>query len=180
MVDMSKAFDRVQHERLVIDLHSLGFHGKVLEWLVSYLSGRHQRIKVGAELSPETACSRGVPQGSVLGPLLFVLYTRAISDILPAAIAHQEFADDIVIEFSHANVALVVQFLSNAVTALAEWLGDIRLLLNKKKTQVMFLKPRGQQDPVDRVCCNGDELATVSSAKYLGVIFDDDLSWRVS
>ena len=87
-------------------------------WLVSYLSGRHQRIKVGAELSPETACSRGVPQGSVLRPLLFVLYTRATSDILPAAIAHQEFADNIVIEFSHANVALVVQFLSNAVTGL--------------------------------------------------------------
>ena len=68
--------------------------------------------------------------------------------------------------------------LLSALCCILARFGDIGLLLNKKKTQVMFLKPRGQHDPVDRVRCNGDDLATMSSAKYLSVNFHDDLSWR--
>ena len=177
MVDMSKAFDRVRHSLLLSELHALGLYGKVLDWFASYLSDRSQQVKIGAQLSEKISCSRGVPQGSVLGPLLFVMYTRGISRILPECISHQEFADDIIIDCSDVDSKRVVEKLSEGVSALERWLDDIGLLLNKKKTQVMFIKPRGSVDVPFSVSCNGEDLATVSSAKYLGVQIDDDLRW---
>ena len=82
-LDMSKAFDRVQHQRLIEELHSLGISAIPLQWFCSYLSNRHQQVKINDNLSSAVPCSRGVPQGSVLGPLLFVLYTRKLSCPLP-------------------------------------------------------------------------------------------------
>ena len=105
MIDMSKVFDRVQHQHLITVLHQRltvlhqhGIGGTVLSWFTSYLSNRRQQIKVADILSAPVDCSRGVPQGSVLGPLLFVLYTSELSAILSAILpmqaSHQEFADD--------------------------------------------------------------------------------------
>ena len=86
MVDMSKAFDRVQHQRLIDKLFTLGVNGRVLLWLASYLSGRSQRVKVYEALSDSGPCSRGVLQGSVLGSLLFVLHKSGISDVIPCIV----------------------------------------------------------------------------------------------
>ena len=77
MVDMSKAFNQVKHSRPIADLFSLGISGLALQWFCSYLSERFQQIKIGDNLSSSTACSRGVPQGSVLGPILFIIYKRS-------------------------------------------------------------------------------------------------------
>ena len=91
------------------------------------------KVYCGADLSDATACSRGVPQGSVLGPMLFVLYTRDICRILPTTVCHQEFADDIVIDISDENPTTVCNALTAAVTSLANWLHEIGLLLNSQK-----------------------------------------------
>ena len=121
MVDMSKAFDRVKHSRLIADLFSLGISGLALQWLCTYLSERFQQIKIGDNLSSSTACSRGVPQGSVLGPILFIIYIREVSCILPPLVRNQEFADDIVIDTSDADPAVVCSRLTTALTCLDEW-----------------------------------------------------------
>ena len=176
-VDMSKAFDSVKHERMLLELFSLGIAGIPLLWFCSYLSGRFQHIKVLDQLSDATACSRGVPQGSVLGPMLFVLYTKDICRILPNTVCHQEFADDIVIDISDENPTIVCNALTAAVTSLANWLHEIGLLLNSQKTQLLFMKPRTSPDFNPKVYCGADLLTVTASANYLGVVVDSDLSW---
>ena len=177
-VDMSKAFDRVRHERLVTELFKLGISGTALNWFCSYLSGRTQQIKLQDQLSGTVPCSRGVPQGSVLGPLLFVIYTADVKSTMPPDVADQEFADDIALDCSNACPKQVCESLSSAVTNLAKWLDDIGLLLNAQKTQVLFVKPRGGADVQEHVRCRGQPLEATTSAKYLGVVIDNDLSWQ--
>ena len=120
LVDMSKAFDRVQHARLIQVLFDLGIGGPPLLWFCSYLSSRKQYVYSRDQSSQPSPCSRGVPQGSVLGPLLFILYTSSMHSILPSVIHHQEFADDIMFDFSDKDPAVVCTTLSNAVTLLAQ------------------------------------------------------------
>ena len=162
---MSKAFDRVKHERMLLELFSLGIAGIPLLWFFS-LPGRFQHIKVLDQLSDATACSRGAPQGSVLGPMLFVLYTRDICRILPTTVCHQEFADDIVIDISDENPTTVCNALTAAVTSLANWLHEIGLLLNSQKTQLLFMKPRTSPDFNPKVYCGADLLTVTASANY--------------
>ncbi len=97
LLDLSAAFDTIDHSLLISRLKSVfGFHGTVLKWFVSYLSGRSQIIKAGDAVSSPTALEFGVPQGSVLGPLLFTLYTSPLSAIISKFkdISHQLYADD--------------------------------------------------------------------------------------
>jgi len=97
MLDMSAAFDSVDHATLLQRLNtSYGFNGTVIRWFTSYLSGRAQRVNTAGSTSPSTTLSCGVPQGSVLGPILFVLYT---ADLMSIVKRHQllphAYADDV-------------------------------------------------------------------------------------
>ena len=132
---------------------------------------------MGGSLSSTVHCSRGVPQGSVLGPLLFLLYTKDISDAIPSAVNNQEFADDILLDHSDKDPSVVIDALSRAVTNVATWLDSIGLLVNEKKTQVLFIPPRGVEQPYGRVACRGADLDTVATVKYLGLYIDKHLSW---
>ena len=160
--------------RLIEELHSLGISAIPLQWFCSYLSNRHQQVKINANLSLAVPCSRGVPQGSVLGPLLFILYTRKLRSILSTSITHQEFADDIVVDYSNRDLSVVGIELSKAVTAASEWLTEIGLLLNTKKTQIMVIQPRGISIDVPNVYCGSSKLDITPAAKYLGVYIDSD------
>ena len=176
-VDISKAFDRVKHERLVTVLFSLGIAGTALEWFTDYLSGRFQSVKVLDSVSEAVSCPRGVPQGRVLEPLLFVLYTSELHTILALSVQHQEFAVDIVIDCSYSDPAVVCRTLTQSMTNLATWLEDIGLLLNTSKTQLLFIRPRGAAAIQPEVLCNGEKLCVTPIAQYLGLVLDNDLSW---
>ena len=133
--------------------------------------------RLSSSLESRTGAVYQLQNRRVLGPLLFVLYTRSLHDILPRSICHQEFADDIIIDTSHPDPHVVTAELSEGITCLADWLEDRGLLLNQGKTQVMFIKPRGVMVVPGIVNCRGAPLVNVLTVKYLGVLIDDDLRW---
>eukprot|EP00117_Sycon_ciliatum_P016430 scpid33098/ scgid15864/ Probable RNA-directed DNA polymerase from transposon X-element; Reverse transcriptase len=142
LLDMSKAFDKVRHQQLVEDLFCVGVTGTALQWLMSYLSDRCQIVQLGSQLSTVAACSCGVPQGSVLGPLLFSLYTRDIPSVAQQAESIQ-FADDIALTCSRPTQQELTATLSRAVTCIADWLKQRGLILNASKSQALVV-PAGK------------------------------------
>lgn len=173
--DFSKAFDKVNHALLTRKLGSFGIGGMVLEWLKSYLSGRSQVVKVGSYLSDEIMVRSGVPQGSHLGPLLFIL-----------------FINDIVSCFSHANILLYaddlkiflavsslddVALIQSDLNRFNDWCIKNIMILNTEKCKVIsFNKTNNRIN--SKYTLNDFELETVSSITDLGVIFNSNLDFR--
>ena len=177
-IDLSKAFDKVKHNILLTDLQEIGIDGAPLQWFRSYLSKRRQRVVIGASESSTELVTCGVPQGSVLGPTLFSLYVRNIRQAVPANIQLLQFADDIMLQYSNENAETVQNRLSNAVSSLSLWLSDRGLILNETKSQVLWI-PIRQEDQISlTVKCNNVSLPNVREAKYLGVLFDEGLTWK--
>ena len=182
-VDMSKAFDRVEHQILINDLSNIGVRGSALKWFINYLPDRQQQVRCGNTVSAPTSCSRGVPQGSVLGPLLFLLYTRKVPEVLFATktIKSVLFADGISIYCSGKTPTTLAACLSEAPTRLRTWLAERGLCINVNKTKAMLLPPKHQQCPADiSIRCCEATLSIVNEYKYLGarVINDSTLSWE--
>ena len=176
--DMSKAFDRVQHAKLIEELSHLGIGGKVLEWFSSYLSDRVQTVRAGDDLGDPKPCTRGVPQGSVLGPVLFSIYIRQA----PGCFQHstsQLYADDIAFYVTHEDSQVVSHRLNNDLAALDNYLNTKGLVLNPNKTQFVVVRRPGREIPDDlSLSCQGVAIRPVASARYLGVIIDEHLCFR--
>ena len=178
LVDMSKAFDKVRHQVLINDLFELGISGSALVWFADYLSNRRQIVHIAENYSPPFPCMCGVPQGSVLGPLLFVLYVRSIQSIVSEfCVKVIQFADDILLYVCGTQKNALSNSLSAAVSAISTWLSNRNLILNARKTQVLFLSTPHITDHQFAVYCHGVQLKQVTCAKYLGIHLDQDLSW---
>ena len=172
---MSKAFDKVRHQTLLEDLQDLGIQSTVLHWFSDYLSGRSQRVVVSGNMSASVNCSCGVPQGSVLGPVLFSLYTRLVPTLSRSSHT-QVFADDIMIDYSSTSVCNIDHHLSEAVSTQATWLRNRGLILNEQKTQVLAIPASSRHQVKLNVTCNSVPLTQTESAKSLGVVIDEKLT----
>lgn len=174
--DFSKAFDRVNHNVLVKKLEMLGFHSSLLRWLTSYLFNRKQHVKIGPMLSREIHNFSGVPQGSHLGPLLFLLF---IND-LPHFISTSKcllYADDVKIFRSVKSVSDAMD-LQNDINRLSEWCYLNGLYFNIDKCSVISFK-RIKSPVAYEYRIQNSLLKRASNQKDLGVVFDDELSFSL-
>ena len=165
---------------LLDKLYNLGILDREHEWFANYLDGRKQIVDYQGILSAANPVEVGVPQGSILDPLLFVLH---VND-LPNAICHCSvlmYADDTVLFCSGRDASTIVKELNNEIIVLGTWLQDNRLFLNTVKTESMLIGTRAKVSKVINfnIMWNGILIKRVYQFKYLGVTFDEHLSWNM-
>ena len=180
-IDLRKAFDTVNHEILIDKLRVIGASSITLKWFKSYLSNRIQRVSYNEVVSDALPISTGVPQGSILGPLLFLIF---IND-MPNVIKHGKismYADDTTLYVSDKDVNVISKKLTEDIRAITTWLRMNKLFLNIDKTNIMLVgsssRLRSVQDDEFTVMVNGLKLDRVRKAKCLGVVIDDELLWH--
>jgi len=182
LLDLSAAFDTVDHNILLSRLSlNFGISSSALSILSSYLSDRTQSVHIHYNSSPSSHLLTGVPQGSVLGPVLFNLYTTPLSYLLNTSdVAYHMYADDtqIYFSFSSCDSASSLAHLSNVLTAVHNWLSSNYLSLNPSKTEFLLIGTDQQRSKIasNLLSFSGSVLSPTDSAKNLGIIFDSNLS----
>ena len=178
-IDLRKAFDTVDHTLLISKLRNLGFSNPGVDWFWSYLSSRSTVTSINNPTSDPKPVTVGVPQGSILGPLLFLLY---IND-LPRCLTHCKsilYADDTLLYHSARTVADLESKINTDLESVSHWLNNNLLTLNNEKTKFMIFPNKKQS------LSNSDVTFTVQSKKiqrersikYLGITLGEDFSWH--
>ena len=184
-LDLSAAFDSVDHNLLLNELSSIGVTGAALETIQSYLTDRRVQVAVGDSVSDILPLKFGVPQGSVLGPLLFSLYTRRLSILLSdLGLSHHIYADDtqIYCSFRENETETVKAKVISALQSVKSWMTSMKLRLNCSKTKLILFSPRhtraAMKSQFGHLSLDGTDIHLSSEVKILGVTFDSDLTFE--
>ena len=177
-VDLKKAFDTVDHEILVNKLEYYGIRGNAKEWFASYLRNRKQFVSIDNFNSSTKLICTGVPQGSVLGPLLFLIYINDLHKCVKYSKTYH-FADDTNILLSNRSLETLAKRMNQDLKNLTQWLKANKLSLNVKKTELMIFRPSKKKiDKSIKFKLDGKRLFPTESVKYLGVLLDEHLQWN--
>ena len=173
-LDFAKAFDTVDHKILLGKLSRSGIRAPTLKWFESYLDSRYQCVSVGDKLSTPLKMKYGVPQGSVLGPLLFLLY---INDIPKSSdsFLYTLFADDTCLVAHHSDLKELEILVNRELENVRKWLINNKLSLNIPKS--CFLLFTGEKKDNFSIKVENTEIIRMDIVKYLGVMIDDKLEW---
>ena len=180
LLDLSAAFDTVNHRLLLDGLAKLGITGTALKWFNSYLSDRTYQVSWKGLLSSPRTLKTGVPQGSVLGPLLFSLYTKSLGTIITAHnLSYHCYADDTQLFLSFPPSATQVEERISACLAdISEWMASNHLKLNPDKTELLFFPAKSSPIRELSVTVDNASVTSAPTAKNLGVILDSHLSFK--
>ena len=187
LLDLSAAFDTLDHSLLLQSLaHNIGISGNALEWFRSYLSGRSQAVSVQGSLSTKRNLNCGVPQGSVLGPILFTTYTRPLGKIISdVGLCYMLYADDtqLYISFQPSNADSVqnaVDKVSSCVSAIKTWMTTHFLKLNEDKTEVLVVSTPyiHKSFSIPTLVIDGVEVRTADKVRDLGVTLDSAMQYH--
>jgi hypothetical protein len=177
---LKKAFDTVDHTILLSKLSVYGFGGSTGNWFGSYLHDRNQKCYVNGHLSSHRLLPCGIPQGTILGPLLFLIY---IND-LPNCLTHSPprmYADDTNLSFASNNVDDIDYKLNQDLDNVNKWLIANKLTLNQSKTEFMLIGSRQKLNTLHSapsLAINGHPVRQVSQTESLGMKLDENLSWN--
>ena len=177
-LDISKAFDRVWHEGLIFKLKRIGVGGNLLEWIKSYLSNRRQRVVIGGATSEWKYLEAGVPQGSILGPLLFLIYISDITDNISSNM--NLFADDSCLMETFTDITAAFTKLNNDLAKLTTWAAQWLVIFSEPKTVYMLVSNRNREAFRNHpdLYLNNITLIEVDTHNNLGVTFSNDMSWK--
>ena len=174
LLDFAKAFDKVPHQRLLSKLKSVGVTDNTLQWVASFLSYRTQEVVVGGEKSAIGNVTSGVPQGSVLGPTLFLIYINDLGDNIKANV--RLFADDTIL-YQHISSPNDCRCLNEDLSRLQQWEMKWQMEFNVSKCHVITFTNKKKTIEA-KYSLHGQFLEQVDSAKYLGIELSKDLKWK--
>ena len=178
-IDLTKAFDTVNHRILLEKLRHLGIRGIPNKLLESYLTNRHQYVQINDNKSSMRSINCGVPQGSVLGPLLFILYINDLVNCCSIA-KIRIFADDTAVYFACSNITEFINLVTTIMELLDEWFTANLLTLNTDKSNFCIF--RTTQNHIinlpDEIKFNDKSIMRANSIKYLGITLDEFLNWN--
>ena len=179
-LDLKKAFDTVNHDLLLKKLNSYGIKGTTLAWFKSYLSDRTQAVNINSTLSDFKNIEIGVPQGSILGPLLFIIFVNSLPDSIHNDCKCVMYADDTTLLLNSSDPTTLQNDLNSNLDKIADWFKANKLTLNIKKTKLMLFGTKKSLCKFKDVSLkyDGITIERVEKFKYLGVSFDPQLSWN--
>ena len=176
LLDLSKAFDSIDHARLLHKLSILGASPSTVKWFKSYLTGRRQYVRIGSTYSDTLPITHGVPQGAILSPMLFCIYLNDLPTA-PTFCNLESYVDDskLFMSFPLVELDAAIEKLEQDLHCVAQWCCENHLLINPDKTKLLFLGTRQMlsrlpEDP--RVVFLGKTLKPTDFAKDLGVFLD--------
>ena len=175
-LDIRKAFDAIDHHILLRKLYSLGIRGNLYTWIKSYLTNRSQFVMYNNSKSETKFITHGVPQGSILGPLFFIVFMNDFSrasNILFSIL----FADDTTVIIEGQNYNNLILTLNTELNKLDVWLQANKLTLNTDKTHYMVFHRARIKSKTGKISIRNNAIDEVKSTKFLGVIIDDKLKW---
>ena len=177
-LDMSKAFDSIKHDTLFKKLEFYGIRGNALSWFKSYLLNRQIQAKYKGILSERYVISYGTPQGSVLGPLMYIVLANDIAKCLKFC-SCTTFADDTTIFASGNNLKFLYRKVNADLERLGDWFDSNSLTLNVEKSKFIIFRNKTKGLPFNgAVRLAGKELERVSNIKFLGIAIDEFLDWK--
>ena len=178
-LDISKAFDKVWHKGLIFKLKQNGISDKILNIITDFLSFRKQRVVLNGQASPWVSIEAGVPQGSILGPLLFLIYINDLFDDLSTTA--KLFADDTSLFSIVQNVSTSASHLNNDLSKISNWAFQWKMSFNpdpSKQAQEVIFSRKIQKTCHPSIYFNNKSVKQVPSQKHLGLILDNKLNFQ--
>ena len=177
-MDFAKAFDTVDHTILLKKLGDYGVRGLANNWFKSYLTNRRQYVSINGFDSTLKEMKYGVPQGSVLGPLLFLIYINDLHCAIKYSTTHH-FADDTNFLYVSKSLKKIQKFMNLDLRFVCNWLKANKISLNASKTEMLvFRDPRRKIDFELKIRIDGKKITPSKFVKYLGIYLDNFLSWQ--